>query len=91
MKKLFIIQQYLNIQERNSEVLTAVFLSFIANLVKQFETGFQDFEVGNLSQLFKSSDEVVSAAEWTDKTGKLLRLVKAFTSKKIFDFLSPFY
>lgn len=81
----------MNIQERNSEVLTAVFLSFIANLVKQFETGFQDFEIGNLSQLFKSPDEVVSAAEWTDKTGKLFRLVKAFTSKKIFDFLSPFY
>lgn len=71
---------------KNSEIDTAVFLSFVSDLRQEFAARFQDFaEIGKLSQFLKTPYEVSPAGEWTDVAAKLFNLSKPSLQMEIID------
>ncbi|KAF2898171.1 hypothetical protein ILUMI_08003 [Ignelater luminosus] len=64
---------------KNSEIDTAVFLSFMADLGKEFA------EIGKVSQFLKTSYDVILAEEWIDVAAKLFRLSKSLLQMEMVD------
>jgi len=70
-----------------SEIVnTETFLSFLSNLMKEFDARFKDFsEIGKLSQFLKTPYDVLPDGEWTDVAEKLFNLSKSKLQMEIID------
>jgi len=73
--------------KNNSEIVnTETFLSFLSNLMKEFDARFKDFsKIGKLSQFLKTPNEVLPDGEWTDVAEKLFNLSKSKLQIEIID------
>ncbi|KAF2903158.1 hypothetical protein ILUMI_03028 [Ignelater luminosus] len=71
-------------RKKNSEIDTAVFLSFMTDIGK--EARFQDFaEIEKLSQVLKTPYDVSPAGQWTYIAAKLFRLSNPSLQMKMID------
>jgi hypothetical protein len=73
--------------KNHSEIINIeTFLSFLSDLMKEFDARFKDFsEIGKLSQFLKTPYDVLPDGEWTDVAEKLFNLSKSKLQMEIID------